>query len=333
MKIVVGSYTSLRGPGLCLVEMMRERLLKIGKTDVLPEAIWAEKSKHRPVIFAAGAQADGRHTRVASFLVQEDGFMLLSSQESDGVECCHLCLDDAEKFLYAANYGDGSISVFPVGTDGRIGPCMQQVKRHTPLGPRADRQEENHAHQVTFRPGSRELFVCDLGADTVAIYCAGDDGWLSPMAEISCVPGSGPRHLSFDGANAFYLVGELDSSLSRYEYDGDTWIRAQHLSALPETGVAVQNTAAAIRQDAHHVYVSNRGYDSIAVFGKGNNGRLTQPYFIRTPGMCPRDFLLLGSGFLLAHQQSGTVTVINENGVPVAQTAIAGAVSLLPMDL
>ena len=39
--------------------------------------------------------------------------------------------------------------------------------------------------------------------------------------------------------------------------------------------------------------------------------------------------LLMGGGFLLAQQNSGTVTSINENGVPLSQVMLPGAVSLL----
>lgn len=331
MKIIAGSYTSMGGPGLALLRWQANGFEVLDTTDAVKEAIWAEKSKKGPVLFVAGAREDGVHTCVASFAVSEDGFTLLSRQESDGMECCHLCLDEAEKFLYAANYGDGSVSVFPIEEDGKIGGCMQQMKRNTPLGPRADRQERNHAHQVCFRPGTKELFLCDLGADQVAIFRVGADGTLTEKTVIACMPGSGPRHLSFDGPDAFYLAGELDTSLSRYAYDGQEWQCVQHLSALP-AGYEKPNTAAAIRQDGQHVYVSNRGHDSIAVFAKDGEGKLKPPYFIRTPGACPRDFQLLGAGFLLAHQQSGTVTCINESGVPVAQVHLPGAVSLLLMD-
>lgn len=331
MRIIAGSYTSLGGPGLVLLKLQGNGLEVLDSTNAVKEAIWAEKSAKIPVVYAAGAQADGVHSCVASFSVSADGFTLLSRQESDGMECCHLCLDEDEKYLYAANYGDGSVSVFPIDENGKIGSCVQQVKRTTALGPRADRQERNHAHQVCFRPGMKELFLCDLGADQVAVYRAEEDGRITEETVIACVPGSGPRHLSFDGPDAFYLVGEMDSSVSRYVYDGQAWQRVQHISALPG-GYEKQNTAAAIRQDGRHVYVSNRGHDSIAVFAKDGDGTLKQPYFIHTPGACPRDFQLLGAGFLLAHQQSGTVTCINENGVPAAQVHLPGAVSLLIAD-
>lgn len=331
MKVIAGSYTSMGGPGLALLKWQGSGMHLVGTANGVKEPIWAEKSKKAPVIFVAGAQEDGVHTCVVSFAVSDEGFTLLSRQESEGKECCHLCLDVDEKYLYAANYGDGSVSVFPVGEDGRLQACIQHEVRRTALGPRKDRQEGNHAHQVCFRPGNGALFVCDLGADQVAVYGTGKDGRIREEAVIECAPGSGPRHLVFDGPDAFYLVGELDSSVSRYVHDGLLWRQVQHILALPG-GEAAANTAAAIRQDDRHVYVSNRGHDSIAVFGKEMDGTLKQPYFIRTPGSCPRDFQLLGAGFLLAQQQTGTVSCINENGVPVAQMHIPGAVSLLMMD-
>ena len=159
-----------------------------------------------------------------------------------------------------------------------------------------------------------------------------EDGKLTLKEELICQPGSGPRHLSFDGENAFYLVGELDGWMSRWDYEEGKWQCVQTLSSLPEGYAGPTNTAAAVRQDEGHVYLSNRGHDSIAVFKKLKNGWLEKPFFIRTPGTFPRDFLLMNGGFLLAQQKSGTVSYMNENGVPLAQVKIPGAVSLLVID-
>ena len=290
-----------------------------------------EQSKKTGLIYVSATQEDNCHACAAAYRWQDGQLFLVSRQDDPGIGHCHLCLNEDESFLYTANYSNGSVAVFPLDGEGNILPCIQYFQRQAPLGPNPHRQECPHAHQVSFRPGTKELFLCDLGTDQVAVYEAGGDGRLTLKEEICCVPGSGPRHLSFDGPDAFYLVGELDSSVSRYVHDGEVWRQVQHIPALP-CGETVPNTAAAIRQDNRHVYLSNRGYDSIAVFGKNGDGLLKQPYFIRTPGACPRDFRLMGGGFLLAQQQTGTVSYINENGVPVAQVHLPGAVSLLIMD-
>lgn len=332
MKILVGSYnTFMNGPGLALMEMQGEQLKMIAAFAELKDPIWAEQSRKSNVVYVAATQQDGVHACVASYRWEGDSLTLLSRQDDPGRGNCHLCLDEEERFLYSANYSDGSVAVFPVTQDGRILPCLQYFEHQGPLGPRADRQERTHAHQVSFRPGKNELFLCDLGTDQVAVYETAPDGTLTLQQEITCKAGTGPRHLCFDGPDAFYLVGELTGWLSRYVFEGGRWQCVQTLSSLPEGYHGPENTAAAIRVDDGHVYVSNRGHDSIAVFPRKADGMVTKPFFIATPGTFPRDFVLMGSGFLLAQQNSGTVAYMNENGVPGATVKVGGAVSVLPL--
>lgn len=332
MMMAVGSYTTfIKGPGLALVDVTGEKMRLVNVNQDVQDPIWAEQSKNSNVIYVAATQEDKAHACVASFLWEGEQLTLLSRQDDPGFGNCHLCLNEEETFLYSANYSNGTVAVFPVDQEGKILPCIQYFEHQAPLGPQADRQERTHAHQVSFRPGTKELFLCDLGADQVVIYQAGEDGKLTLQKEIACQPGSGPRHLSFDGENAFYLVGELGGWMSRYEWKENEWRCMQTLSSLPDGYDGPVNTAAAVRQDAGHVYVSNRGHDSIAVFAKNADGTLNRPYFIRTPGTFPRDFILHGNGFLLAQQNSGTFAYMNENGVPGAQVSIVGAVSILPL--
>lgn len=333
MLIAVGSYnTFMDGPGLAVVKLTGDNMEVVAVDEQLKDPIWAEQSKKTGLLYVSATQENGRNACVGAYRFEDGALTLVSRQDDPGMGNCHLCLNEEETFLYSANYSDGTVAVFPLDQEGRILPCIQFFEHQAPLGPQKDRQERTHAHQVSFRPGTKELFLCDLGADQVVIYLAGEDGKLTLKEELICQPGSGPRHLSFDGENAFYLVGELDGWMSRWEYEAGKWQCSQTLSSLPEGYAGPANTAAAVRQDEGHVYLSNRGHDSIAVFKKLKNGWLEKPFFIRTPGTFPRDFLLMNGGFLLAQQNSGTVTYMNENGVPLAQVKIPGAVSLLVID-
>lgn len=329
MLIAVGSYTFMGGPGLAMVRLMGDRMEIVATDDQVKDPIWTEQSKKHGLLYVAATQPDNAQACVAAYRWQDGKLHLVSRQDDPGLGNCHLCLNEEETCLYSANYSNGTVAVFPLDDKGGILPCIQYFEHQAPLGPKGDRQERTHAHQVSFRPGTKELFLCDLGADQVVIYQAEEDGKLTLKEEIACQAGSGPRHLDFDGPDAFYLVGELDGWMSRYVRKDGAWQCVQTLSSLPAGYQGPVNTAAAVRQDAGHVYLSNRGHDSIAVFKKQTDGKLEKPFFISTPGTFPRDFLLLNGGFLLAQQNSGTVAWMNENGVPVAQVAIPGAVSLL----
>ena len=98
--------------------------------------------------------------------------------------------------------------------------------------------------------------------------------------------GAGPRHLEFhpEGHRAF-VVNELDNTVSVISFDAATGLLEElgHVSTLPAGWLdgghpkpfdfyTAPSHAAAIRLagDARHLYVSNRGHDSIAIFGLGD---------------------------------------------------------------
>ncbi|KAI4178823.1 MAG: hypothetical protein L6R41_008188 [Letrouitia leprolyta] len=94
-------------------------------------------------------------------------------------------------------------------------------------GPNAERQAAPHPHQVLVDPTNRYLVIPDLGSDFIRIFYIDPKTLLvSPRPPIPVTPGSGPRHGVFysfgrhsatvGGEITFYLVGELDSSLSAY---------------------------------------------------------------------------------------------------------------------
>ena len=80
-----------------------------------------------------------------------------------------------------------------------------------------------------------------------------------------------------------------------------------------------------------HVYVSNRGHDSIACFDRRADGTLAGPRLLSVPGSFPRDFLLYEGGFLLAQQKSGGVAFLGRDGAAGPALDIPGAVCLCPL--
>ncbi len=332
MLFAVGTYTTLGGPGVALVEAQGEKLKFLCGSDRVIDPTWVMQSPGQPGILYAAAAADGKKTgQVASFRWDRQGLTLLSAQETGGRACCHLCVDADESHLYAANYLDGSVSVFPL-QEGKIAPCCQFIRHEAPLGPNQARQECSHAHQFSFRPGTQEAFVCNLGTDQVVVYERKENGLLENRYVIPAPqPGMGPRHLIFDGPDRFYLVGEMEGWVSVHSFRQGAWQCDQLLSTVPAGYQGPENTAAAIRMDAGHIYVSNRGQDSIAVFDRLADGRLALNRHVAVPGCFPRDFRLWENGFLLAQQKAGGVAYMTAQGVAGEQLPIVGAVCLCPL--
>jgi 6-phosphogluconolactonase len=89
-----------------------------------------------------------------------------------------------------------------------------------------------------------------------------------------------------------YVMNELKSVVSAFRHDKATgaMTKIQDISSLPE-GFSGENDPAAILIDAagKHVYTTNRGNDSIAVFAVDSaTGKLRPIQFISSEGKMPR---------------------------------------------
>ena len=105
--------------------------------------------------------------RILAFGVGEQGLEPLASLSTGGADPCHICLDEGERYLLAANYTSGSLAVF--GLDGEGIPVREtDFIRHSGRGRNPVRQEGPHVH-FSCVAGER-AYVVDLGTDLVSVY-------------------------------------------------------------------------------------------------------------------------------------------------------------------
>jgi 6-phosphogluconolactonase len=263
---------------------------------------------------------EGGNGSVSAFAIdaRTGHLTFLNKVSSGGLDPCHLTVDKHGKWLLAANYSSGSVSLFPIRRDGRLGEASSLIQ-HSGPGKDSRRQEGPHAHSVTLSPDGRFLLVSDLGLDQVLVYRFDSDrGALAPNDPpfVKLIAGSGPRHLSFHPNSRFaYLINELSSTLTAFAYDADrgSLREVETISTLPQ-GFSGDNTSAEIEvhPEGKFVYGSNRGHDSIAVFSiKGNKSILEPVEYVSTRGKTPRQFAIDPTGNFLfaANQNSGEVVV------------------------
>jgi 6-phosphogluconolactonase len=263
---------------------------------------------------------------------------LLNKESSGGGSPCHLAIDRSAKWLMVANYGSGSVSLFPIEQDGKLGkPSMLIRHRGSSVDPR--RQAGPHAHSVNLSPDNRFLLVSDLGLDKTMIYrLDADKGVLKannpPFADLR--PGSGPRHLSFHPNGRFvYQINELNSTLSVFAYDSaqGSLREIETLSTLPRGFSDASSTAEVeVHPSGRFVYGSNRGHDSIAVFAvKGRKGTLEPVEHVSTHGKTPRHFAIDPTGEYLfaANQNSGEVALFRIQR-KTGRLSFAGTVLQIP---
>ena len=235
----------------------------------------------------------------------------LNVQSTGGSSPCYVVVHPNGRFALVSNYLSGTLAVLPIEPDGSLGPVIDEVQ-HEGSSVDPERQKGPHAHAAVLDLAGNFAFGPDLGIDKVMIYkLDAESGKLTPGEQpwVESEPGVGPRHLTFHPSGRFaYLINELGSTMSTFTYDATSGRleQIQTLSTLPDDFDGTNHTADIhISPSGKHIYGSNRGHDSIAVFSLDeSSGMLERVQVVSTKGSSPRNFAIDPSGaFLLAANQ------------------------------
>ena len=323
IRALVGTYTPPKGEGKGVLEVeldpqrgaLRERSVATG---IANPSFLAVHPEHRFAYAVSEVMdRDGRPTGALTALTLDgSGIRLAGSVETGSRGPCHVAVSPDGRHAVVSNYAGGAVSAVELGGEqGVLG--RTDLVQHRGHGVDPDRHEAAHVHSATFDPGGDRVLVCDLGLDRVFLYRIDAEGKLEELQDLRIeVPaGTGPRHLAFtpDG-RLLCVAGELASTLVLYAYDGVSG-QAEHLQTAT-TLEGVRPTTRNYPADIHvhptgrFVYVSNRGHDSIAIFGIDADARRVEPLgHASTGGSWPRNFAIDPEGrFLLAlNERSHTI--------------------------
>ncbi|MET8280992.1 lactonase family protein [Micromonospora sp. NPDC005174] len=313
----IGGYTARSGGRASgIVAAHRDpatgALTPIGTVAVTPSPSFLVRHPTQPVLYAVNELTDGQ---VSAWRVGADGALdALGSFSTGGAEPCHLAVLSDGGHLVAANYGSGSVAVFPLDAQGAPGERTDLVV-HEGHGADPERQDRAHAHMVNPDRGGGPLLAVDLGTDSVYRYDLDTaSGRLVPRGpRMRTVPGTGPRHLARhpDGQRC-YLVGELDASVTAYGLSDDGALHQRgRVDASGRTG-HVQPSEVAVDEDGRFLYVANRGVGTIAVFDlAGELPALVSE--VDTGGEWPRHFALIGEHLYVADERADMVRVFRRD--------------------
>lgn len=317
----VGTYTNKTdSKGIYAYEFDAEtgKLSLKGVAAETPDPSWVVI--HPNGKFAYAANETDKKSMVTAFAIDAKSAKLtqLNQLPALGDSPCYLSFDKTGKYLFVANYSSGSIAVFPILADGRLGEHTAAVQHHG-TGPNKERQEGPHAHWIEASPDNKFMQVADLGLDEILSYrFDAAKGTLTPndppFAKVA--PGAGPRHGAFstDG-KFFYVVSELNSTVTAFAYDPGKGILKdfQVVSTLPKDFQGRNDDAEiAMHPDGKWLFASNRGHDTIAVFAVDpSSGMLRPAGEFPTGGKEPRHFAIDPTGrFLLAENQNSNSIVV-----------------------
>ena len=353
-----GSGPATPPPGICTLRVGRGGALSLIGMTAAPQAGWLALHPAHRFLYAVHEVREfaGRPGgAVSAFAVGRatGRLTLLNSTATAGRLPCHCTVDKTGRYLLVATHMDGTVELFRIEADGRLGPVLA-VHRRAGSSVHPRRQASPHAHSVTLDPAGRFALVADLGTDQVAVYeLDAERGTLTarPGRDVPVAPGSGPRHLAFHPGGRFaYLLSELAATVTSFAYEpADGRLRAvQTVSTLP-SGFTGHRAAAevAVHPSGRFLFASNRSYgssgeppargeDSVAWFEIDQaSGRLTPRGRVRTGGDTPRSFAIDPAGQLLyaASQRGGHLEayLIDQRTGALSRTGPAAGVPAQPV--
>jgi 6-phosphogluconolactonase len=332
MFAYVGSFTSARrkarGDGIHVyrVDAATGAWTHVQHIGDLENPSYLALSPDQRFLYAVHGDAD---YATAFTLDRATGFArVLNRGATGGSNGVRQALDPTAKFLVVANYASGSVAVLAIAPDGSLADQHQLVALPGEPGPHQTEQTSSHPHDVVFDPSGRFVLVPDKGLDRVFVFRF-DQGRLAAVPNfVKARPGAGPRHLAFHPKLPIvWVLNELDSTIAVCGWDSErgTLAPLQVTTTLPDGFSGFSTTAEiAVAPDGRHVYVSNRGHDSVAIYAAdASNGLLTSTGWQRTLGRGPRFIGLDPAGRFLhaANEQSDTVVTFGVD---------AGSGSLVP---
>jgi 6-phosphogluconolactonase len=323
--VFVGCYTGDKGgegDGVTLIrrDPATGDLTRLGLAARTPSPSFLAQHPTLPVLYAVNELDEGT---VTAFSVAPDcSLSPLAVRPTGGSDPCHLAVTGDGRHLVVANYGGGSVAVFPLDGDG-VPAERSDLLQLTGSGPNTERQGAAHAHQVVPDPNGPGVLISDLGSDRV---------WRSRLdpisgrlghveAAVAAEPGTGPRHLARAAGGTLFLAGELSGDVSWYRPAGGPTLARAGTVAASLTADSVYPSEVAIGRDGRFVYVANRGPDTVSAFSwDGESASLIAE--VPTGGVWPRHMILLGDHLYVANQRSHNVTVFRidpDTGIPCSQ--------------
>ncbi len=322
--LIIGTYTRTQTNGHFVYKFNTEtgKLSFESKTDSVINPSYLAINHDARKVYSV-SEASGKQSGVSSFDFDAKKGVLsfINSQPTTSKGPCHITLSADNKFVFAANYGGGSVSVFPINGDGSLAPISQLIQ-HTGSSINKKRQAAPHAHSTNFSPDGSILYVADLGTDFVKAYKynGNEKQPLTALqsADVKIEAGFGPRHFTFNNkGNKMYVVAELEAKVSVFDYKDNKSTLLQNIS-MNNAGFQGNNSAADIHlsNDGKFLYATNRGsVNDIAIFKVKCNGKLKKVGNESTRGKAPRNFVIdpTDNFLLVANQDTDDVYVFKRD--------------------
>ena len=238
----------------------------------------------------------------------------LNKTSSHGARPNQVMVDPSGRVAVTVNYTSGSLAAYKLEPDGKLGEAFY-VGRHTGK-PLSSKQ-----HGIQFGKDNRFMYIADLGLDRVYSYhFDAKTPSITPCGTpyVGTHAGAGPRRMQMSPDGKFlYVNHESDSEVGVYAIEGCALKEIQVIGTVPDDAKAKNTTAEiVISADGRHLYVGNRGHDSVAIFTVDpKTGMLGNLENVPSGGKTPRNLRFDPSGdwFFSANEHGGNITEFKVN--------------------
>ncbi|NJB72657.1 6-phosphogluconolactonase [Saonia flava] len=313
-KFYVGTYTGGDSEGIYRYALHADGSLEqVAFSGASNNPSFLIKSPNGKFLVSVNEQNEEGTGYVESFAIKGDSLQSLSKRISDGAHPCHLSMNK-DGFVVVSNYTGGNLGLLKLDNAGELSELLY-TENHEGQGS-GKNQDKPHAHSAWFYGDGNDLVSADLGTNEL---------WFSRLDIESkkLVPaspqkllfddGAGPRHMVFHPNKKWlYVVNELNATVTRVvKNEKGVFEKKESVSTLPE-GYNEDSFCADIHisLDGKFVYASNRGHNSIVIYGVDETtGELKTLGYEPTKGNWPRNFSLSPDGefLIVANQESNNL--------------------------
>ena len=269
--LLVGTYTSPgKSEGIYVYEFDSQNGAITYKSKVVLESpSYFAVSTDRKFVYSVTESKESKISAL-SFDPKTGNLQILNSQPSGSNGPTHISVDANRNYVFAANYGGGSLTALPIEANGALGSDIQDIKHE---GSSIARKKP-FVHSAVLSPDNKYVFAADLGTDKINIYRFNSK--IRPLALsaaaqpfITLDPGAGPRHSTFHpNKKFFYVVTEINSKVYAFNYKNGHLNQIQSISMLSD-GFAGPGHGADIHvsDDGKFLYASTRStVNEIAIY-------------------------------------------------------------------
>ena len=293
----VGSYT-FRGnsQGITIFDIDGDgRFVK--RSEVKQDNVdYLSRSHDQKYLYAAVDQG------ISAFRIEPNGDLtLLNTAPIRGMRPCYLTVHPSNRFIAAAGYYDGKMTILKLNPDGSVGEITSEVYDKG-VGSIAERNFAPHVCCVKFNKEGNYLFMVDSGIDQTRIYRFDPNTGKTDMRDsLHAELNSAPHRILFSKDNRFaYVLHELKNYIAVYNYSTNSrgvpqFEFKQLVSTMPKTSASASAACAmSFSPLQHHLFCSNAGDNSIAFYDiDADTGMLYMKNILPISGDYPKDVKLL----------------------------------------